>query len=336
MRKVRYGMRQKDMTEKLLEDYEDVFADIVNVLLFGGREIILPEALGDSKTRSQYKADDTQLHEMERDVMKLWRDRNVNIALYGIENQTKAEKDMPLRILGYDGSSYRSQLLKSASDNRYPVVTIVLYFGWKTHWSEPTNLKSVVSIPAELDDYINDYKIHVFEIAWLSDEEVEMFKSDFRIVADFFTQMRKQAEYNPSPQQIEHVDAVLKLLSVFGQTDEFEHLIETGESKEVKNMCEAVDKIRDRGRIQGLEEGIQQGRELGIQLGREIGMQQGKEIGMQQGKELGMQRGREIEREQNIEILIDTLRELGKDNAFILQKIVEKYSLTEEVAKQYL
>lgn len=27
-------MGQKDITEKLLEDYNDVFADIVNVLLF--------------------------------------------------------------------------------------------------------------------------------------------------------------------------------------------------------------------------------------------------------------------------------------------------------------
>ena len=27
----------KDMAEKLLEDYEDVFADIVNVLLFQGK-----------------------------------------------------------------------------------------------------------------------------------------------------------------------------------------------------------------------------------------------------------------------------------------------------------
>ena len=30
-------MGQKDMTEKLLEDYNDVFADILNVLLFEGR-----------------------------------------------------------------------------------------------------------------------------------------------------------------------------------------------------------------------------------------------------------------------------------------------------------
>ena len=31
-------MGQKDMAEKLLADYNDVFADIVNVLLFDGRD----------------------------------------------------------------------------------------------------------------------------------------------------------------------------------------------------------------------------------------------------------------------------------------------------------
>ncbi len=33
-------MGQKDMAEKLLADYNDVFADIVNVLLFNGRQLI--------------------------------------------------------------------------------------------------------------------------------------------------------------------------------------------------------------------------------------------------------------------------------------------------------
>lgn len=28
-------------------------------------------------------------------------------------------------------------------------------------------------------------KINVFEIAWLTDEQISMFKSDFRIVVDF-------------------------------------------------------------------------------------------------------------------------------------------------------
>ena len=38
-------MGEKDMSEKILEDYNDVFSDIVNVLLFHGQELIEPSAL---------------------------------------------------------------------------------------------------------------------------------------------------------------------------------------------------------------------------------------------------------------------------------------------------
>lgn len=31
------GLAEKDMTEKILESYHDVFSDIINVLLFQGR-----------------------------------------------------------------------------------------------------------------------------------------------------------------------------------------------------------------------------------------------------------------------------------------------------------
>ena len=190
-------MGQKDMTEKLLEDYNDVFADILNVLLFEGCQVIQPEALKETKAKSQYKADDTKIHELERDVVKIWEEGNVSFALCGIENQTKAERGMPLRIFNYDGVSYRSQLLHGETGNYYPVLTIILYFGQK-HWNQPTTLKEVLKIPPILEKYINDYKIYVFEIAWLTDEQVKMFKSDFRAVAEFFTQVRKDNEYRPT------------------------------------------------------------------------------------------------------------------------------------------
>ena len=45
-------MGEKDISEKLLADYEDVFADIVNVLLFHGIQRVHPEALQPAKTRS--------------------------------------------------------------------------------------------------------------------------------------------------------------------------------------------------------------------------------------------------------------------------------------------
>jgi len=255
-------MGQKDMTEKLLEDYEDVFADILNVLLFNGEQIIQPETLKETKAKSQYKANDAQMHEVERDVVKLWKEGNVSFALYGIENQTQAEKEMPLRILNYDGVSYRSQLLKDGSENYYPVLTIILYFG-KSHWNQPKTLKEVLHIPPILENYINDYKIHVFEISWLTDEQVALFKSDFRAVAEFFTQIRKNNEYKPTDIELKHVDEVLKLLAVFGEADQFAELVNTGKSKEVRTMCQAIDRIEEKGIEKGIISLVEVMQELG-------------------------------------------------------------------------
>ena len=47
-------MAEKDATEKTLESYADVFADIVNVLLFNGRRLIAPNDLRDALPRSIY------------------------------------------------------------------------------------------------------------------------------------------------------------------------------------------------------------------------------------------------------------------------------------------
>ena len=51
-----------------------------------------------------------------------------------------------------------------------------------------------MNIPKELDPYVNDYKMEVFEIAWLTDEQLEMFKSDFKVVARFFVNKRRNPD----------------------------------------------------------------------------------------------------------------------------------------------
>ena len=93
-------MGEKDISEKLLADYEDVFADIVNVLLFHGERRVHPDSLRSTKTVSHYKADDSRLHEQERDILKAWTDGRIQIALLGLEHQTEPEKQMavPLNI----------------------------------------------------------------------------------------------------------------------------------------------------------------------------------------------------------------------------------------------
>ncbi|MBR5508761.1 MAG: hypothetical protein IKV59_01765, partial [Lachnospiraceae bacterium] len=141
----------------------------------------------ETKLKSQYKADEARIHEMERDVTKLWE---------------------------------------------------------------------VLDIPPVLEHYINDYKIHVFEISWLTDEQAKLFQSDFRAVAEFFTQIRKNDEYKPTAIELKHVDEVLKLLAVFGEADRFAKLVNSGASKEVKTMCQAINKIEQNGIEKGIEKGI--------------------------------------------------------------------------------
>lgn len=241
-------MGEKDIAEKLLFDYNDVFADIVNVLLFNGSKIVHPDELQSTKDESQYKIDG-KLHEQERDVSKIWKKGNIHISFVGFENQTIIDKDMPLRIIGYDGASYKKQTL-SGNKDRYPVVTIVLYFG-EEHWDHYRSLLDCVSVPNELKPFVNDYKINVFEVAYLTKEQVEMFHSDFKIVADFFVQKRINKDYRPSGEQIKHVDAILKLLSVLTSDFRYEAVIYDSKKGKVKNMCEVLDRIEANGVIKG-------------------------------------------------------------------------------------
>lgn len=252
-------MRQKDITEKYLEEYNDVFADIVNVLLFDGERIVHPGDLCPAYGRSQYKAEDSQLHEQERDTAKYWSQGGVKIALCGLENQSCIDQDMPLRIISYDGAAYREQLLHKKCKERYPVVTLVLYFGMN-HWRKGHALKEILSISTELEPFVSDYKINIFEIAYLSDEKVAMFQSDFKIVADYFVQLRKNNHYIPSRQTIKHVDAMLKLMAVLTKDERFIVAQDIEEKEGGKTMCEVLDRVEARG----IERGIEKGREAGF------------------------------------------------------------------------
>ena len=266
-------MGQTDITEKILEDYNDVFADIINGLIFNGEQRILPESLENTQVHSQYKAEDGKVHELERDVAKYWKDKKVELAICGIENQSSVEKNMPFRI-GYDGASYRSQLLEKRKEI-LPVMTIVLYFGTNRHWYGKKNIKGLMKIPEELNDYINDYEMKVFEIAWLTEAEIDRFHSDFKIVANFFVQKRKNKNYIPDdPTEIRHVDEVLKLLQVMTGDERYQMIF--NRKKGVHSMCDVAERLEkmgiEKGLKQGIGEGIKQGIEQGIELGKTAGI----------------------------------------------------------------
>ena len=267
-------MGQKDITEKVLEDYNDVFADIINGLLFGGEQEIKPEDLENTTVHAQYKAEDDKVHELERDIAKYWKDEKVELAICGIENQSIVEKNMPFRIIGYDGSAYRNQLQQERR-KMLPVVTIVLYFGTDRHWNSRKKIKELMEIPKCLDRYVNDYQMHVFEVAWLTEEQISHFRSDFKVVANFFVQKRKNKDYIPDdPTEIKYVDEVLKLLNVMTGDKRYEKIFQ--KKKGVRSMCDVAERLEKMGIVKGIEIGRLEGKEEGKVEGKAEGILEGK------------------------------------------------------------
>ena len=123
-------MQDKDVTEKMLEKYNDVFADILNVLLFDGKNVVDESSLSDALPMSMLKIG-SNVRLQERDIAKYWQNSKINISLFGLENQTRPDKLMPLRVFGYDGTEYVNQTRKeNRYKEKYPVITLVLYLGY--------------------------------------------------------------------------------------------------------------------------------------------------------------------------------------------------------------
>lgn len=247
-------MAEKDITEKNLEALNDVFADIVNVLLFKGEQVINEKDLEADTTKSMFKADG-KIHEQERDVSKFWKNGEIRISILGIENQTTQDSDMPLRVISYDGASYKQQLLDKNQKKRYPVATLVLYFGTEEKWAKAKHLYDCFEVPEKLKPFVNDYKINVFNIAFLSSKTIAMFKSDFKIIAEYFRAKRLNQKYKGSKEKLKHANETLKMFSALTGDDSFEKVYNEGNFKKGGiTMCDVVERIRNDGRIEGRTE----------------------------------------------------------------------------------
>ena len=218
-------MGEKDTVERTLESYNDVFADIVNGLLFHGKQVVMEDDLTDAQSFSMYKADGKHLNQ-DRDVSKFWQKGQIRLSFIGLENQTRPDSKMPVRVINYDAAAYRAQLRDDGPDVLYPVLTLVLYFGTEERWGKVKTLKDCLKeMPAELEPYISDYGINVFELAWLDDETVVSFQSDFRDVVEFLRCERMHSRYTGTDRQLRHVHEVLALMSLLTADKSFSDII---------------------------------------------------------------------------------------------------------------
>ena len=293
-----------DKAEKILEDYADVFADIINVLVYDGKEVVKLENLADGPTASMFKAAEGNWGQKDRDVIKLDVRNHVTYALYGLENQTAVNYVMPVRSMGYDYASYEKYIRDMKAQNKAekhvpqyaqelwpdqricPVVTLVLYFG-TTPWTGPTTLHEMMNLPEELKPYVPDYKINLVQVSFLEEETIAKFQSDFRIVAEYFRSVRlgneKETMYNKD-RTWDHVEELMEFFRTFASDrrfGDFKQLMIDESRKGEVTMCTLLDAFEK----EGMEKGIVQGRQEGLEQGLEQGITQGLTTGRYQSLE---------------------------------------------------
>ena len=256
-------MGKKAILERRLEHHNDVFADIVNAsiaILLKHRRFrkVRPQDLQEAKIWADYESVN-DIHEEYRDLAKFWTLKKIVICLLGLENQTKIDPEMSLRTIGYEGGDYRWQLTQEGMEF-YPVLTIVIYFGTERRWKKNRTLFERLKPPAALRPLLNDCHVNVVELAWLTDEEAALFKSDFRVVADYLRQVRKNKNYVPSPQVLKHVDETMALLAALSGDRRFVDILPSLKKGEPVTMIDVLGQVESRGEKRGIAVGMERER----------------------------------------------------------------------------
>ena len=164
--------------------------------------------------------------------------------------------------MGYDGASYRSQLNEDEDKKELcEVVTIILYFG-NGRWNTSKELRDTFAKKGNVEKYANNYKLNVFEIAYLTEEQIKMFQIDFEIIADYFVKRRKGYKTIENHKPIKHVDEMLKFMRIFAEDERFLKLNLEKDKKGAITMCTILDAVEGRGIEKGITQGITQGETL--------------------------------------------------------------------------
>ena len=95
---------------------------------------------------------------------------------------------------------------------------------------------------------MSDYKINMIDLSNLPDEQVKLFKSDFRSLIDWLKK-QKNPDHEVDPRTLDHPDELKQLLySMSGDERVFAiHNSSNEEDGGTITMCEFIDKLEARG-----------------------------------------------------------------------------------------
>lgn len=117
---------------------------------------------------------------------------------------------------------------------------------------------------AAMEPFVQDYRIHVFDIAYLDDATVNCFRSTFKHVAHFFVNKRIHGSgYRPLDEEIEHLPEFLDFLRVFTKESHYAEiapaLVEQQQKGGIVTMCNVLEYHWNRGLETGRKEGMERG-----------------------------------------------------------------------------
>lgn len=298
---------KKDVTEKRLEEWDDVFADIFNHLILNGNEILKEDELHSRTTMAYTRQLDGSVRGGMRDIWKACGLKGQFRLICGIENQSEIDYSMPERIMGYEYADYEAQIKKLMDENKKkghiagskrifpkqrlnPVITGVLYYGRK-NWKNPVRLHDMIQFPDGLEEilkpYVADYPINLVQVARLTKEERESLTSDFRIVAEYlasWNDVKTWEMFVRNAKEIRHTEELLDTLWSISGDERFEMLCKKIRAKEFRkekwNMCEILDYVEGKGIKKGMRRGVRKGIHRGIQTGIRAMIQENLEMGL--------------------------------------------------------
>lgn len=255
---------KKDTVEKEFVSFPDIAADVINVLLYQGKRVTKAENLLAGPTETIYQGMEKQRNQYEDLCKYELADGQVNI-MYLIANQSRTDGKMLLRKAGYTGGVYREQY-EGKTQNIFPVIEFVLYWG-NSRWRSSQDIRRLFrkrKLTEETWEYIDELKLHVFEMRYLPEEVRKLFQSDMRIIVDFLAEGNRYR----SKQKIVHKAALIRMVKVLSGETDIEDIEKWMEEQGIREedeitVCELFDQYVRQGIQEGKVEGRAEGRAEG-------------------------------------------------------------------------
>ncbi len=125
--------------------------------------------------------------------------------------------------------------------------------------------------------YVDEIRLHVFEMRRLPKETRALFQSDIRIVVDYLA----GKDIRRCEQNVVHKAALVKMLGLFSGETDLESIVIKLKSANIREEDNATMKgifsqVWDEGKTEGIEEGKKEGRKEGIEEGKKEGEAKGE------------------------------------------------------------